>query len=691
MGSFRDLLFEIGTEEIPASFLAFGLEEVKRLAKEELEAASLRYGAIESYGTPRRLALYVRDLAERQDDVEEEIRGPMWSQAFDPNGHPTKVAVGFAKSRGVEVDALEMRDVKGVPYAFAVVRREGQETSSLLPDILSRILHRLVFPKNMYWSDPSVRFARPIRWLVALWGDQVIPVTVGNVTSGRVSRGHRFLGKRAVEIRSAGEYLDALYGEFVIAHPGKRREKMLSAIASLEKEMGGKVELDPDLVEENCNLVEYPVPFFGTFDASFLEMPQEVLCTTMKKHQRYFPVRDSKGNLAPCFVGVSNNQATLMQNVREGNERVLRARLSDASFFWDEDRKKGLASRVEALKNVVYQEKLGSVYDKVQSVRSVALWLGEQLGMVDKLNLLDRAALLSKADLVTSMVYEFPELQGVMGREYARCSGEAPEVALALYEQYLPRFAGDSLPSQPIGAVLGVAERAYTIVAIHHVGLEPTSSQDPHGLRRAARCINEILWGLGLDVAVDQLFLKVAEVLGADRPVVEKTMEFFRQRLLVQLRERGFSHGLVSLGVDCIWSRPLQALKLLEVLEGLKGEDWFGSLVTAAIRVRNILLKAKDERIASEMDGAEGVELELLNELRAVRPCLDEALGEFDWHQVARLLHRLEGPVRAFFDGVMVMDQDPEVRARRLGILKEAQGLFDLIGDFSNLKGEVKG
>ncbi|MCX7828921.1 MAG: glycine--tRNA ligase subunit beta [Thermanaerothrix sp.] len=690
MMAVRDLLFEIGTEEIPASFLSFGLEEIKRLAKEEFEGAGLRYGGMESYGTPRRLTLYVKSLSERQEDLEEEVRGPLWSQAFDPNGYPTKVAVGFAKSRGVDVESLQMREFKGAAYAFAVVRREGRNTSELLPDMLQRVLKRLIFPKNMYWSDPAVRFARPIRWLVALWGSDVIPLVVGNVKSDRISRGHRFLGKRSIEIPSAGDYLNLLYSEFVIAHPEKRLEKMLSAVAALEKEMGARVELDKDLVEENVNLVEYPVPFYGTFDRSYLDIPEEVLTTTMKKHQRYFPVRDRDGKLANFFVGVSNNQATVMQNVREGNERVLRARLSDAAFFWEEDRKKDLASRVEGLKNVVYQEKLGSLYQKVASVRELALWLTDHLGLGDKRNLVDRAAYLSKADLVTSMVYEFPELQGVMGREYARCSGENPEVALALYEQYLPRFAGDQLPKGMVGAVIGLAERAYTIVAIHHVGVEPTASQDPHGLRRASRCINEIIWGLGLDVSIDLLFRKAGEILSSDGSVVDRALDFFRQRLLIQLKERDFSHGLVSLAVDCIGRRPLQTLKLIEVLEGLKGEEWFSNLVTAAIRVRNILVKAKDEVVGEDLSGSSGVELELVEELRMVRPQVEGALDSFDWQEMARLLHRLEGPVSRFFDGVMVMDQDLSVRARRLGILKEAQGLFDLIGDFTKLKGEVR-
>ncbi|EFQ23722.1 glycyl-tRNA synthetase beta chain [Aminomonas paucivorans DSM 12260] len=686
----RDLLFEIGTEEIPAGFLSWGLEEIRRLGEEELQAARIPHGGILSYGTPRRLTLYVRSLASRQEDLVETVKGPLWAQAFDPNGHPTKAAAGFARSRQIPVEDLQMREVDGVPYAFAVLKQEGQETESLIPEVLQRILKRLVFPKNMYWQDPTVRFARPIRWLVALWGDQIVPVTLGEVHSDRFTRGHRFLGKRNLEIREAKDYLEALFDEFVLADPQKRREKMLSGIASLEKDMGAGADLDPDLVEENLNLVEYPVPFFGSFDPSFLDIPSEVLVTTMKKHQRYFPVRDRSGKLCPFFVGVSNNQATRMQVVREGNERVLRARLSDAAFFWAEDQKAGLSSRVEGLKTVLYQERLGSVHQKSERARTLAIWLVESLGLGEIRSLVDRAAFLAKADLLTNMVYEFPELQGVMGREYARREGEPDRVALALHEQYLPRFAGDRLPTDAVGALVGLADRADTLVAIHHVGLEPTGSQDPYGLRRASRCIDEILWGLELDVPVVDLFAKAGANLGASPETLQAVGDFFQQRQLVQLREKGYGHGMVSLALQCVGHRPLQTLRLLQVLEELKGEAWFASLVTAAVRVRNILAKTPEGGDLDPSTLTCDAERGLLAALTECGPLVREAVARYEWREVAQLLLRLEGPVTRFFDDVLVMDPDEKVRTNRLGLLRRAQDLFDAIGDFSYLKNEVK-
>ena len=430
--------------------------------------------------------------------------------------------------------------------------------------------------------------------------------------------------------------------------------------------------------------------FASSFDPAYLDVPSEVLVTTMKKHQRYFPVRDRSGKLCPFFVGVSNNQATRMQVVREGNERVLRARLADAAFFWQEDQKDGLASRVEGLKSVLYQEKLGSVYQKAERARGLALWLVDALGLQEIRSLTDRAAFLAKADLLTNMVYEFPELQGVMGREYARREGEPERVALALHEQYLPRFASDRLPTDVVGALVGLADRADTLVAIHHVGLEPSGSQDPYGLRRASRCINEILWGLDLDVPVRDLFARAGDPLGAQEETLRKVGDFYRQRTAVQLREKGYGHGVVDLALQCAPDRPLQTLRLLQVLEELKGEPWFASLVTAAVRVRNILAKAPEAGCLEPASLGCEEERGLLQALEEIGPSVRRAVEACDWREVARWLHRLEEPISRFFDGVLVMDPDERVRANRIGLLRRAQELFDAIGDFSYLKNEVK-
>lgn len=689
--STSDLLFEIGTEEIPAGFMSWVTVELARLAEAALTEMRLPHGDLRVTGTPRRIALSVKDVAERQEDFEEEVKGPPKTNALDADGKYTKAALGFAKSRGVDESALRFQAVKGVEYLFATVRESGRDARELLPEFLSGLMKRLVFPKNMYWADPTVRFARPIRWLVALWGDEVVPFEHGGISSGRTSRGHRFMGAKSVEIASAADYESALEREFVIVDHERRKRMITDGIAAIEREHGVKVDDDPALLEENAFLVEYPVPFVGSFEEKYLDVPEEVLIATMKKNQRYFPARGADGRLAALFVGVSNNRAKDMAVVRAGNERVLRARLNDAEFFWREDQKTTLESRVPELKKVLYQEKIGSVFDKCERVRKLTSRLVGELGMNDIAGTADRAASLAKADLVTGMVFEFPEVQGVMGREYAKREGEPAEVCAALFEQYLPRFAGDELPKGHAGAAVGICDRVDSIVAIHKAGLPPTGSQDPYALRRAARCINEIAWGMKLDIDLRGLVEEAARLLGADESTVEAASSFIRQRTHNQLRERGHGHGTTSLAVSSMGMRPLQALAMLEAFDAASGEQWFTPLIQSAIRVGNILSKLSDaDRAAAKLDAASMT----LDQEKALKAALDtastrvsDALSRSDWRAVCEELAALSPVIAAFFDGVMVMDDDPVARSNRLALLTEAKGLFDSIGDFALLKG----
>ena len=684
----RDLLFEIGTEEIPARFMTWVIGEFESIARAGLGELRLRYGGLKVTGTPRRIVLYVRDLADRQDDFMETVKGPPRSQAVDSNGEYTKAALGFAKSRGAEISDLSFADVKGVEYLRATVRESGKDTMDLLPDFLSGLLRKIVFPKSMYWEEQRVRFARPVRWIVAMADSAIIPVRFGNVVSGAKSRGHRFMGTKSVQIESAHTYEKTLESEFVIVDHERRKKMIRDGIAQIEREIGGRADDDPALLEENTQLVEYPVPFRGSFDSEFLDIPEEVLVATMKKNQRYFPVRDKNGRLMANFIGISNNKARDMDGGRDGNERVLRARLYDAAFFWREDRTRSLESRLPQLDHILYQEQLGSLRDKSERVRSLCKWLVRKTDMLDIAEAGDRAALLAKADLVTGMVFEFPEVQGIMGREYAKREGEKEDVAVALFEQYLPRFAGDKIPGSRVGAILGICDRADSIVGIHKTGLAPTGSQDPYGLRRAARGINEISWGLGLDFDLGELFAMTAKGLNAGEALA-KAVDFYRQRLHNQLRERGYSHGTTSLAVGSMWSRPLQALRMLEAFEAVSGEAWFAQLVLSAVRVSNILGKLHDER-----PGAGGKKAMLsANEEKRLDAALDRqspmvknALAANDWPAVCRALSELSGAISDFFDGVMVMDPDPETRASRVGLLIRCKELFDSIGDFSLLK-----
>lgn len=683
----RDLLFEIGTEEIPARFMPKAMSDLCASMTDELDGASIAHGDVTVKCTPRRFVVIVKELFEAQADSLDVAKGPLRAQAYDAAGKPTKAAEGFARSRGIPVERLQIEMIGKAEYVVAEVKKIGGATKDLLPEILERVIKKLSFPKSMFWVDPAVRFARPVRWITAFFGTEPISVTFGDVTSGVFSRGHRFMGSACIKIESLGQYERAMAENCVIIDPKERERMILDGIAQIEKELGAKVEVDAALLEENVHLVEYPVVFYGSFDESFLDIPEEVLTLSMAKNQRYFPVRDSDGKLKAFFIGVSNNRAKDMKVVREGNERVLRARLYDAAFFWKEDLQKSLDDLAEKLKTVTYQVQLGTVYDKVSRVKEIALWLTGRLGRNELMRYVDRAATIAKADLVTNMVYEFADVQGVIGREYARKAGEDERVALAIYEQYLPRYSGDELPSGYVGAILGLAERAYIISAIYKIGLEPTSSQDPYGLRRAARCINEILWGLGLDLDISELINKASESLSLDESTLKKISEFLRQRLQVQLRERGLNHEVVTLAMQTIPTRPLQALRMAETLQKSSEEAWFAELITAAVRVKNILAKAGETNL--EVDTAKfslDAERNLYRKLSQVSGEARDAVTNCEWEKLASVLAGLAPVIAEFFNEVLVMDENIEVRNNRLALLQQCQNFFLLVGDFGLLK-----
>ncbi|MCR5347893.1 MAG: glycine--tRNA ligase subunit beta [Fretibacterium sp.] len=692
----KNVLLEIGTEEIPSRFIPDALASLKKNAETTLEASRIAFQEVRVYATPRRLVVTALNVDEMQSAVVELLKGPPLASAYDEQGNPTRAALGFAKGKGVAVDDLREMEVGGVRYIAAEVKQESRRTIEVLPDLLRGLIEGLTFPKSMYWGKSGVRFARPIRWIVALADDQVIPFTYGDVTSGRTTSGHRFMGRKVIEVGNAADFMELLYDNKVILDQEKRLQKMKSAIAGLKREFEGnlEVEMDPKILEENLYLVEFPVPFIGSFDERYLEIPEQVLTTSMKKNQKYLAVRnmDKGGKLANYFVGVSNNHVEDMSIIREGNERVLRARLEDAAFFWDEDRKKPLAANVERLKNVTYQEQLGSVYDKVMKTQKLALWLCGKMGMEDISSLVERAAYLSKADLVTSMVFEFTELQGVMGEAYARCSNEDPRVALALREQYLPQTASDETPTDDVGAVLGLAERLHIIVACHKVGLEPTGSQDPYALRRAARCINEILWARKYDLDVEAAVGEACRINGVDDAMKAKILDFIQQRLLMQLKEKGWDHELATLAISVIGHVPNQALRLIEALTRVKEEAWFTGLVSSAVRVRNILAKASEEGESEPQESrmSKQAEKALWAGVQRIEAPVRKALDSYDWGSLMQLLAELSPVVASFFDDVMVMDPDEAVRANRLALLRRCSALFKEVGDLGAIKLQAK-
>ena len=685
-----ELLFEVGVEELPARFMTRALEDLKARAEEELAAARLVDAQVEVWGTPRRLTLHVTGLPERQSDLEEEFKGPAWSACFNADGTPTRAALGFAQSRGVDVLDLKPKPMGKTEYACVLVKQQGEKVSHLLPQILTTLLSKLVFPKNMYWADPTVRFARPIRWLVCLLDDKVLPFAYNGIAAGATTRGHRFMGHQAVEVPHAKRYLDLLFDNYVIADPLKRRERMLQAMSKLENTIDGTIELDEDLIVENLYLTEYPVPFMGHFDESYLEVPEQVLVTSMKANQKYFACRSKEGRLLPLFVGISNNAPANMDKIREGNERVLKGRLDDAVFFWTEDQKEPLSRKVELLKDVTYQEQLGSVYDKTKWLESYVRELCQAAGKAELADDAARAALLSKADLVTQMVGEFPELQGVMGHIYAERSGEKTTVAAAIEEQYLPRFAGDSLPTSLLGALLGLAERIYNMVGAYKCGYMATSSQDPYGLRRAARCVNELFFSpLGLDLDLYAAFARAAEIFELGDEKLQDLWNFYRTRTLIQLKERGFNSKLAEMAFNLTGTQPYQLLKLLQALQSSSNQPWFGQLSEASGRVANLLEKSQGQLPTVDASLFEKEAEKALNHaLESTAEPLKTSLENKDWTGAMQTLSSLAEPVKAFFDDVMVMAEDEAVKKNRLALLAKADALFSQVGNLAAVKGK---
>ena len=482
-----DYLLEIGTEEIPAKFMPKALAQLKELAAKSLEDKRIAFAGIRALGTPRRLALIINGLAEKGEDLSEEVRGPAKKAAYDSEGNPTKAVLGFARGQGVEVDSLIVKEINGNEYVYATKHTAGVETKPYLGTMIPELVASVYFPKTMRWGALDYRFPRPIRWIVSLWDQEVLPVTIAGVAAGKTSRGHRFLGSDAVTLTGAVNYEKELEAQFVIVDPARRQAESWAKIQAVARANNAVVEEDQELIEEVTYLIEWPTALMGSFSEAYLEIPEEVVITPMREHQRYFPVRDREGKLLNRFVTVRNGGERSLDVVTAGNEKVLAARLSDARFFWDEDRKQPLEAYLPRLEKVVFQEKLGTVGDKVRRIEGLSAYLADVL-KVDAETKADalRAARLAKADLVTNMVFEFTELQGIMGRYYALESGEKPAVAEAVLEHYQPRFAGDSTARTLTGALAAIADKMDTIAGIFSVGIEPTGSQDPYALRRAA-------------------------------------------------------------------------------------------------------------------------------------------------------------------------------------------------------------
>ena len=681
----KDLLLEIGTEEVPAHVMPGVLAQLKERAEKAFQENRIAFASVRTLGTPRRMALLVKDLAEKQADVTSENRGPSVKIAFDADGKPTKAAQGFARGQHVAPEDLVEKD----GYVYAVVHETGKETAELLKTLLPELICALSFPNNMRWGSLEFKFIRPIRWLVALFDSEVIPFEVANVTSGRVSRGHRFLSQGDFSIAKADDYEKDCEAQYIIIDPEKRKAMIRAQIEAVAKENGGRAEITDDLLEEVLYLVEYPTALCGRFEEKYLQLPPEAVITPMRDHQRYFPVKDDAGKLLPLFITVRNGGKEYLETVQHGNERVLRARLADAQFFFDEDRKKSLEEHREKLKTVVFQQGLGTMYEKTERLAQLADFIADEIGADEKAHKhARRAALLSKADLVTGMVTEFTELQGIMGREYAKLDGECEKVAIAIDEHYMPRFAGDAQPQTTAGRIVSTADKIDTIVGTFHLGKIPTGSQDPFALRRQALGLVHMMIEAKYHLSISRLVAKAMDLYGITETEERAKMqadvaEFLRLRLrnVLEAEQIRYDAADAVLGdVDDIYNVLLRA----RAVTAFTGQKDAARSMQAFVRVANIARKNAAETIYPErFHMAE--EKALYQAYTSTKSAVESLVSGEDFEGAIDALTELVAPIDAFFDNVMVMDKDETIRENRLALLRSVDAVIRDVADFTKI------
>ncbi|HNV56468.1 MAG TPA: glycine--tRNA ligase subunit beta [Smithellaceae bacterium] len=684
----NELLFEIGTEEIPAGFLSKAVVDMEEMIRKALSEKRIAFEGIRCLATPRRLALHIADLAPKQDDQVVEKMGPAKKAAFDENGQPTKAALGFARGQGLEVSQLETVTTDKGEYLCARKTIAGQPTADLLPDLLKSFLLAIPFRKSMRWAAYDLRFARPIHWLLALYGGKVVPLKVEDIESGNTSRGHRFMSPEAFAVEGYEDYLAKAQERFVIADPALRKKLILEEAQKSAADVGGKLFYTEDLLETITFIVEYPVIVRGGFDPHYLQIPKDVLTTTMISHQKYFPIVDDAGKLLPYFVAVSNTRARDLEVVARGNERVLQARLADASFFFEEDKKVPLEDRVESLKKVVFHTLLGTSHKKVMRFRKLAVKIAAKVKPAVKKNV-DRAALLAKADLESLMVGEFSELQGIMGREYALLAGEKQEIADAIYEHYLPIVAGGDLPGTDEGAIVGIADKMDTIVGFFAVGMPPSGTADPYALRRQALgVINIILsrrYDLSLNFLIDECLASLKDVLRKPAEDVKKdVLEFFRGRLQNQLISQGYAYDTVDAVLAADIDRLVLVIEKIQALQAFRANPEFEPLSIAFKRIDNILKDFHGGSVDVNLLSQEA-EIKLFANFENIGTRVEKGIAEKDFTAALNKLAALRSPVDAFFDSVMVMDKDEKIRFNRLSLLADISALFHQIADFSKI------
>ncbi|MRX71298.1 glycine--tRNA ligase subunit beta [Bacillus lacus] len=663
----QDFLLEIGLEELPARFVTDASTQLKSKVEAWLKDNRISYAEAVPFSTPRRLAVLVKEAAEKQDDIEEEAKGPARKIAIDSEGNWTKAAIGFTRGQGASVEDIFFKEINGIEYVHVQKHIAGGETLSLLAKDLPAIITGLSFPKNMRWGNSDLRYARPIKWIAALFGEKLISFEVAGVQSSVHTWGHRFLGGKA-SISEPSQYRAVLKEQFVEGDAKARKSCIREQLKALELQHSWIIPVDEELLEEVNNLVEYPTALYGSFEEEYLTLPQEVLITSMKEHQRYFPVKNADGKLLPHFVTVRNGDDRSLDAVARGNEKVLKARLSDANFFYKEDQKLSISTAMEKLERVVFHEKLGTVGDKVRRIVKLSQQIGEQLNFTDEeLMLLERAAGICKFDLVSHMVYEFPELQGMMGEKYALLAGEAPEVAAAINEHYQPRFAEDAAPASRIGAVVALADKLDSIAGFFSIGNIPTGSQDPYALRRQASGIVQILlakrWRLSFP-ELAEMALALFEA-GGHEDAQKDILQFFRMRMKHVLGEEGVRYDLIDAVLGSKHQEATALFAKAKVLEAASGKEGFKETVEALARVLNISSKGTKGEIQENLFENEH-EKKLYHNFKQLEIRLQTLEEKADYDSVFSELNALEPAIRQYFEHTMVMAPDTALQSNRL-------------------------
>jgi len=688
-----ELLFEIGTEEIPAGYIQPALDTLAAEAAKKLSGLELAFTSITTYGTPRRLTLAVVGLPSRQQDRRLEHIGPSKKAGFDAEGRLTKAAEGFARSRGFEPAQLQVIATAKGEYLMVVEDVKGQETVALLPALLESLIRELVFPKSMRWADYSLTFARPIQWLLALYDGAVLPLTIEGLKSGNTTRGHRFMAPATVAVTSIDNYLRTLAERSVIVDPAIRKatvvEEVERAVAATGN-AGARPVLHEGLLDTVTNLVELPCALCGHFDEKFLQLPEETLVTSMREHQKYFPVVGQDGKLLPLFVAVNNTRVDDQALAANGHERVIRARLEDGLFFFKEDRKRPLVDRCQELHGIVFQNKLGTMQAKSERITRLTGLLAERIAP-DLRDAAVRAAGLAKADLLTAMVGEFPTLQGIMGRVYALHDGEEPAIAQAIEEHYLPLRAGGEVPQSLLGAMIGIADRLDTLVGCFAIGEKPTGNKDAFGLRRQAIGLISILRGLNLSLSLREMAAAAlagyAGVVPQKAEIVDEVVTFIRLRFENDQIAAGYSQELVEAATSVGFDDPVDCLMRIEALGEIRGQESFRVLAGSFKRINNIIKENRQTEITSVLL-TEPAEQELFAALETAREKALPLLAQRHYHQALLVMLEIKEPVDRFFDSVMVMAEDAAIRTNRLNLLTALGALVLRVGDISKMHAE---